>query len=206
MTTARLPASERRARVLHCACLVFSEGSYRGTTTAELARAAGVTEPILYRHFDSKRDLYLACLEDTWERLRAIWDEAVANEPDPSNWVRRLGQSFFTAQKKRVVIEALWVQALVEASEDDEIRRYMQRHMHEVHEYVTAVIERGQAEGGILPERDARAEAWLFLSAGLLKMISRRLGGLVEDDFPSIIASRRLWLTGRADLEDLNEG
>jgi hypothetical protein len=32
-------------------------------------------------------------------------------------------------------------------------------------------------------------------------MISRRLGGLVEDDFPSIIASRRLWLTGRADTE-----
>jgi len=201
MSTIRLPASERRARVLDCACRVFSEGSYRGATTAELARSAGVTEPILYRHFDSKRDLYLACLDDTWERLRAIWDEAVASEPDPANWVRRLGQSFFEAQKKRVVIEALWVQALAEAGEDDEIRRYMQRHMRDVHAYVKDVIERAQAAGGILPERDAGAEAWLFLSAGLLKMISRRLGGLVEDDFPSIIASRRLWLTGREDLE-----
>ena len=197
----RLPASERRARVLDCACRVFSEGSYRGTTTAELARSAGVTEPILYRHFDSKRALYLACLEDTWERLQVIWDEAVANEPDPANWVRRLGQTFFEAQRKRVLIEALWVQALAEASEDDEIRRYMQRHMRDVHAYVKGVIERAQEAGGILPERDAGAEAWLFLSAGLLKMISRRLGGLVEDDFPSIIASRRLWLTGRADTE-----
>jgi hypothetical protein len=99
------------------------------------------------------------------------------------------------------VIEALWVQALTEAGEDEEIRRYMQRHMREVHAYVASVIERAQAEGGILPDRDPRAEAWLFLSAGLLKMISRRLGGLVEDDFPSIIASRRLWLTGR-ELDD----
>jgi hypothetical protein len=77
----------------------------------------------------------------------------------------------------------------------------MQRHMREVHAYVKGVIERGQEAGGILPDRDAGAEAWLFLSAGLLKMISRRLGGLVEDDFPSIIASRRLWLTGRTDAE-----
>jgi AcrR family transcriptional regulator len=196
VTAARLPASERRARVLDCACRVFSEGSYRGTTTAELARAAGVTEPILYRHFDSKRDLYLACLDATWERLRVLWDEAIENQPDPSEWVRTLGRTFFEAQKNRIVIEALWVQALAEASEDDAIRRHMQKHMRDVHAYVTAVIERAQAEGGVLPERDARAEAWQFLGLGLLKMISRRLGGLVEDDFPAIIAGRRLWLTG----------
>ena len=66
---------------------------------------------------------------------------------------------------------------------------------------LSQLIERAQEAGGILAERDAGAEAWLFLSAGLLKMISRRLGGLVEDDFPSIIASRRLWLTGRADTD-----
>jgi AcrR family transcriptional regulator len=195
----RLPASERRARVLDCACRVFSEGSYHGTTTAELARSAGVTEPILYRHFDSKRDLYLACLESTWERLRSLWDEAIANEPDPADWVRTLARTFFQAQENESVIEALWIQALTEASEDDAIRRYMRAHMREVHAYVTDVIERAQAEGGVLPERDARAEAWQFLGLGLLKMISRRLGGLVEDDFPAIISGRRLWLTGRTE-------
>ena len=55
--SSRLPAEERKAVVLDCACGIFSTGSYRGTTTAEIARKAGVTEPILYRHFDSKRDL-----------------------------------------------------------------------------------------------------------------------------------------------------
>ena len=56
---------------------------YRGATTAEIAREAGVTEPILYRHFASKQALYLACIETAWQRVRAAWDEAVANEPDP---------------------------------------------------------------------------------------------------------------------------
>ena len=59
-TKGRLSAEERRADVLETACQVFAKGSYRGATTADIARGAGVTEPILYRHFASKRDLYLA--------------------------------------------------------------------------------------------------------------------------------------------------
>ena len=66
----RLPAEQRKAAVLDCACGIFSTGSYRGTTTAQVARLAGVTEPVLYRHFASKRDLYLAVLEESWRRLR----------------------------------------------------------------------------------------------------------------------------------------
>jgi AcrR family transcriptional regulator len=199
MKTTRLPAAERRARVLDCACRVFSQGSYHGTTTAEIARAAGVTEPILYRHFDSKRDLYLACLDETWARIRALWDDAVANEPDPANWVRAMARAFFASERNRPVISNLWVEAISEASEDAEVRRYMRRHLRDVHAYVTGVIERAQAAGGILPDRDPRAEAWLFLAVGLLGMVSGRLGGLLEDDFPAIIASRRRWLTGRED-------
>ena len=155
-----------------------------------------MTEPILYRHFESKRDLYLACLEETWTGLRALWDEALEQEPDPANSVRALGRAFLEAERNRPVISSLWVQAITEAGEDAEIRKYMRRHLKEVHAYVTDVIQRAQREGGILPGRDPRAEAWLFLSVGLLKMISGRLGGVVEDDFPAVIASRRKWLTG----------
>jgi hypothetical protein len=68
--------------------------------------------------------------------------------------------------------------------------------MREVHAYVVEIIERSQAAGGILPERDPRAEAWLFISIGLIGTVGRRLGGLLEDDFPKIIAERRKWLAG----------
>jgi AcrR family transcriptional regulator len=59
----RLPAVERRAVVLDAAGRLFGERGYDGTSLDELAAAAGVTKPILYRHFDSKRALYLAVLE-----------------------------------------------------------------------------------------------------------------------------------------------
>ena len=66
----RLPAEERRRKLVDAALRVFSEGSYSGATTAQIARQAGVSEPILYRHFASKRELYFACLDTAWERIR----------------------------------------------------------------------------------------------------------------------------------------
>jgi AcrR family transcriptional regulator len=194
----RLSAEKRRAAVLECACQIFAKGSYHGATTAEIARAAGVTEPILYRHFSSKRDLYLSCLESAWAEIRAMWEEAIADEPDPALWVGTMGRSYLAAKDKRGQIATLWLNALTDANDDPEIRRFIRRHMREVHGYVADVIRRAQAEGGIVQDRDAEAEAWIFISIGLLSTVSRRLGGIVEDDLERIFASRREWMTGKS--------
>ena len=66
----RLAKEARRQAVLESACRVFSRSSYRGATTADIAQEAGISEPILYRHFGCKRDLYFACLDEMWLRLR----------------------------------------------------------------------------------------------------------------------------------------
>src|ERR687898_2413131 len=59
----RLPTEERRALIVEAAGRLFGERGYDGVTLDEVAAAAGVTKPILYRHFDDKRALYLALLE-----------------------------------------------------------------------------------------------------------------------------------------------
>ena len=192
----RLPAEQRKAAVLECACGIFSTGSYRGTTTAEIARRAGVTEPVLYRHFASKRELYLAVLEESWSRLHAMWEQEIANEPDPRLRVAAMGRSYFAATDPKVLCAELWIQALTEASDDAEIRRFLRKQMREVHDYVTDVIRRSQEDGGIIQDRDASAEAWIFIAIGLLGTVGRRVGNLLEDDFEAIIASRKRWMTG----------
>ena len=58
----RLPATERRALILDAAGRLFGARGYDATRLEEIAAAAGVTKPILYRHFASKQDLYLALL------------------------------------------------------------------------------------------------------------------------------------------------
>jgi len=182
--------------VLDCACGVFSSSSYRGTTTAEIAKKAGVTEPVLYRHFASKRDLYLAVLEESWRRLRGLWNGALEDEPDPRLWVGAIGRAYFAATDPKVLCADLWIQALTEASDDPVIRRSLRKQMREVHTYVSEVIERSQAAGGVFPERDPNAEAWIFISIGLLGTVSRRVGSLEADDYEAIFASRRKWMAG----------
>jgi TetR/AcrR family transcriptional regulator len=194
--TTRLPAKERKAAVLDCACGIFSSGSYRGTTTAEIARQAGVTEPVLYRHFESKRGLYLAVLEESWRRLRVVWEQAIADEPDPRFWVSAMGRAYLASKDTRILCAELWIQALTEASDDAEIRRFLRKQMREVHSFVSDVIRRSQEAGGIFPERDPNAEAWIFISIGLLGTVGRRVGSVPEEDFEAIVASRRRWLTG----------
>src|SRR3954462_3334303 len=58
----RLPVAERRELIVEVAGQLFGERGYEGTRLDDVAAAAGVTKPVLYRHFDSKRDLYLALL------------------------------------------------------------------------------------------------------------------------------------------------
>ena len=189
----RLTAVERRQAVLDTACRVFSRSSYRGATTAEIAREAGITEPILYRHFGSKRDLYLACLDEAWSSFREIAEKALADDP-----VGCLGAvaDAYMAKKTRIRLVDLWIQALTEAADDPEIRRALRRQVREVHEFVADVIRRSQEAGGIVADRDPDAEAWIFISLGLLSTIDHRLGSLVGDEFDDIVASRRAWMTG----------
>jgi AcrR family transcriptional regulator len=65
MTTARkrLPSEERRATIVEAAGRLFGERGYDSTRLDDIAAAAGVTKPIVYRHFDTKRALYIALLE-----------------------------------------------------------------------------------------------------------------------------------------------
>jgi AcrR family transcriptional regulator len=196
----RLPAAERRAAVVETACRIFAKGSYRGCTTAQIARELGVTEPVLYRHFDSKRELYLACLDAVWERVRELWEQALAGEPDPSNWIKAIGKAYLEARAAaRIVLVDLWIQALTEAADDPEIRRALRGQVREVHEFVADTIRRAQELGGILESRDADAEAWIFISLGLLSTIDHRLGNIVGGEFDDVIASRREWMTGKTD-------
>ena len=190
----RMAAADRRRHLVETAIRLFTEGSYRGTTTAEIARAAGVSEPILYRHFASKRDLYLAALEHVWARTREIWERKLEESSDTCAAVEAIGKGHVTVRSPKLQLAELWVQALSEASEDPELRRHLRRHMREVHDFVAGLIRRGQAEGAIAAERDADSEAWIMLAGGILGMVGRRVGLLDDRELEAIRAARLAWL------------
>jgi AcrR family transcriptional regulator len=59
----RMKSGERRDAIIAAAVRLFSEKGFRGATTRELAAALDVTEPVIYQHFETKRDLYRAIIE-----------------------------------------------------------------------------------------------------------------------------------------------
>jgi AcrR family transcriptional regulator len=191
---ARMPAAERRLALVETAIRLFSESSYRGTTTAEIARAAGVSEPILYRHFDSKLHLYLAALDHVWERVRAGWEKTLSGTEDACAAVEAIGKQHTSVRSAKLQLAELWVQGLTEAADDPELRTHLRGHMRDVHEFVAAMVRRGQEEGVIAADRDAAAEAWVFLATGLLGMVGRRIGLLDDDELNRVRTARLAWL------------
>lgn len=194
----RLAAAERRQGLLEAARRVFIAKSYVGATTADIAREAGVSEPILYRHFTSKRDLYLACLDDVWTRLRAAVEEEIAGEPDPGEWPMAVPKAVQRLKERKLLPPHFWIQALSEAGTDPVIRRHIKAHMREVHAFFRDILVRSQQAGGVPADRDPDGEAWIMIGIGLLRSVEHRLGGLLPAEHLAAIGrSRYRWLTGR---------
>jgi AcrR family transcriptional regulator len=91
----RLTASARREQILDVALEVFGRAGYHGASMNDVAEAAGVTKPVLYQHFDSKRELYRALLEEVGTRLLSAIAKATADAPDGKSQTQRGFQAYF---------------------------------------------------------------------------------------------------------------
>jgi AcrR family transcriptional regulator len=77
-TTRRLmQRDERQAQILAAAAAAFARTGFAGTSMDDVAAEAGITRLIVYRHFDSKEDLYRAVLTKVTDRLSAEWRKGV---------------------------------------------------------------------------------------------------------------------------------
>ncbi len=163
----KLSAEERHAAIIKAVRRVFSEKGFHGTTTRELAKAAGVSEALLFKHFPNKEALYSAmllscCQEQDQARVQRL----LALEPSAATLAlilrflisRSLAPSSSTdeqAIQKRLLVRSL--------SEDGEFARmYLRRIATELipklEECIRAAVAAGDASEEAVP---ARLAAWL---------------------------------------------
>jgi len=118
----------RRQDILNAAETLFSQNGFKGATTKELARKAGVHEAVLFRHFTNKRELY-----------RATLDLKIARNRDAA-----LGQmeQYATERDDRGFFEALALGLLTRFEEDPSIARLILHSALDGHEPSKAIVER----------------------------------------------------------------
>src|ERR1700712_3210621 len=92
----RLPAAERREQLLTVAVDVFAHNGFHNTSMNDVAVAAGVTKPVLYQHFASKRALYLELLAEIGAELRDPIAKATADASGPRQQIDLGFIAYFT--------------------------------------------------------------------------------------------------------------
>ena len=135
--TARKTAEERREAVLAAALDAFARGGLHGTSTEDIARAAGISQPYLFRLFGTKKKLFLAtvdrCLADTLELFRAAAGDRRGEEA-----LDAMGQAYaamVTGDRTRLLAQ---LQAYA-ACYDPEVREAVRSGFGSLHLFVETV-------------------------------------------------------------------
>jgi AcrR family transcriptional regulator len=157
-STPRLPSAQRKALIEAAAARHFSERGYEASSLADIAAAAGITKPILYRHFASKKALYLAILkrhrEAQLEAARAPIGESLTQR------LPRLVDAWFASVTEH---PEAWMLILRDSTGDAEIAAVRAR----AHETTRGLIISTLAGRADSPEVEAAAELLRTAMAGL---------------------------------------
>lgn len=110
MSEGRLEGDVRRAQIVEVARRLFAEAGYRPTTTRQLARAAGVSDALMYRHFESKDDVLRAVVDRGLAGLAAMREAATAGRDQPlTERLTILGRAFLEVLDTQVDLLVLFI-------------------------------------------------------------------------------------------------
>jgi AcrR family transcriptional regulator len=162
----RIPAEERRALVARAAGRIFARDGYAGARIDDIAAAAHVTKPIVYRHFDSKKALYMALLEKHERDLPSFFEAVRGHAADapPEELVRTILEHWLDYVREN---QHAWLMLFRDSSGDAEIQALRLRVSATAREVLAAFI--AEQSGGRIPadQIEPSAEA---LTGGLASL------------------------------------
>ena len=175
----RLPAAERRETILRAATEVFAEAGYRAAKVSDVAARVGVTEPVIFQNFGSKAALFAAVVQRAAAEVSASLDDLAADFDSASGLVAHVltgvvhgppgpaaagpGVRHAGAGHAAAAYGVLFADAATLAAEP-ELAGPARDAIRAVAAHLADLVRRAQADGGIRPDADPDAAAWLLLS------------------------------------------
>lgn len=154
----RLSGTERRERILRAAMAVFSESGFNGVTTRDLARWAGISEALLFRHFPNKKKLYQAILAARMEEQVPPLLKDLALDANPRRTLYDLGLRIVEQNEKDPTFLRLLLFSALERHELSDL--FFQRRTLPILDFLKTYFHHQKIEGSLLvrnPEIAARA-------------------------------------------------
>lgn len=162
----RIAGDERRELIALAAGRLFAAKGYAGTRMEDVAAAADVTKPMVYRHFDSKKDLYLALLARHEDDLPSFFEGVDLSEADrcADSLVRAILEIWLDYVRANA---HAWAMLFRDNSGDEEIQAFRLRVSRSAREVMAAFI--AQRAGSRMPPEQVEPTAELLTSglAGL---------------------------------------
>jgi AcrR family transcriptional regulator len=172
----RLKAAQRREQLIEVATRLFAKTGYEATTTAAIAQAAGVTEPILYRHFKSKQELFVAIVRDVSLRTLRQWQELIRDLGDPAEKLRAISAAM-PEHMKRLSDYYHVLHGALGTSRDRKVTAVLREHYQQIEDFFSRIVADGQKSSSFRRDLSPKAAAWQFIFAGIgYAMISLNLG------------------------------
>jgi AcrR family transcriptional regulator len=171
----RLKAPQRREQLMRVATGKFAQSGFEATTTAAIARAAGVTEPILYRHFKNKQDLFTAIVRQVSDQTMAAWKDLIADSDSAEESIRSIAEHF-PRHIKELADAYHVIHGALATSRDKKVLAIMRVHYQQIETFFVSVVTRGQKAGVFRADMDPRVPAWQLINIGIgYAMISLNL-------------------------------
>lgn len=164
---ARMKAEDRRRQLLDSAARCFAEHGYRGTTTAKIAAEAGVSEPVIYRHFKTKQELFIALIEKVGDEVFDNWQRATEGIDNPLDKLKMLlYRNPATYDPNTSKVYRLLFHASMEVSEP-EIQQAIRDHYDRYVQSLAAVMAEAQQLGQIRDDVPSEWLAWQIIHAAV---------------------------------------
>jgi AcrR family transcriptional regulator len=171
----RLSRAERKRQLLAHAKQLFLTLGYHATTTERIAAAAGVSEPVLYRHFDSKKALFLEVLAEVRAATLDRWHAEAAGPADPLARLHAVADMYLGSTREHAVEFRILHRALVEAG-DEEVVAVLRAFYLESEAFLAGIIAAGQQSGVFRRSLDPRVGAWELIRTALGYTLTLPLG------------------------------
>ena len=158
--------SERKRQLLTHAKQLFVTLGYQNTTTEKIAGAAGVSEPVLYRHFESKKALFLEVLQEIRQATLERSQSEAAGLVDPLAKLHAIMDRYLGSTREHALEFRIMHRTLME-TEDAEIVSLLRAFYLDSERLLSAIITEGQQTGVFRRSLDPRVGAWELIRSAL---------------------------------------